>query len=108
VAICRRGADPLWLAHTIRHLADILRERGCVEEARPLYEEVLGTYRRHHRSPPLDLANAIRGFALLQGAAGKTEAATLLWQEARSLYESLAVKPGVEESDAEIARLKTR
>ena len=105
VAICRRGADSLWNVHTIRHLADILREEGDIQKARPLYEEVLETYRRHHQTPALDLANAIRGFALLRGVAGENEEAKRLWQEARTLYESLNVQAGVQESDSEIARL---
>jgi len=106
VDIGRRGAESLWLAHIIRHLADILREEGSLEEAIPLYEEVLAIYRKHDRTPLLDLANAIRGFALLQGARGEAEKARVLWQETRGLYESLGVKPGVDESDARIAQLK--
>src|ERR1051325_3598995 len=35
VAIYRSQSVPLRLAHTIRHLADILREEGSLEEARP-------------------------------------------------------------------------
>ena len=105
VDIYRRGAHPLRLAHTIRHLADILREDGSIETARPLYEEALRIYREHAETPTLDLANAIRGFALLKGAAGEREFAKTLWQEARTLYESVDVRPGVQESDAQIRRL---
>jgi hypothetical protein len=35
VAILRNGPDPLRLAHTVRHLADVLRNIGSLEEARP-------------------------------------------------------------------------
>lgn len=67
VGICRRVADPLRLAHTIRHLADILRGEGSIEQARPLYQEVLEIYRCHKEVPPLDLANAVRGFCAVEG-----------------------------------------
>src|ERR1051326_2074817 len=45
VEIYRNGPDRLRLAHTIRHVADILREAGSLEEARPHYEEALNIYR---------------------------------------------------------------
>jgi transposase len=60
---------------------------------------------RGHRQAPLDLANAIRGFALLAADAGETERATSLWQEARRLYDAASVQRGVQESDAQIERL---
>src|SRR3974390_2787672 len=34
VDLYRSGTNPLRLAHTVRHLADILRAQGVVEEAR--------------------------------------------------------------------------
>ena len=98
-------AEPLRLAHTIRHLADILRGDGSIERARPLYEEALRIYRDRADTTPLDLANTIRGFALLRAAAGEREEAKLLWQEARQLYASINVEAGVEESERQIARL---
>jgi tetratricopeptide (TPR) repeat protein len=105
VEIYRRAGHPLRLAHTIRHLADILRGDGVLDLAKPLYEEALSIYRSDPETPPLDLANAIRGFALLRGAAGEAEEAKILWQEARALYESASVRAGVQESEAQIARL---
>ena len=108
VEIYRRGNHPLRLAHTIRHLADILRRDEVFESARPLYEEALNIYRNDPETPALDLANTIRGFALLRGAAGEGEEAKILWQEARALYESVDVQAGVQESEAHIARLTAR
>jgi tetratricopeptide (TPR) repeat protein len=103
--IYRSLADPLRLAHTIRHVGDILRSEDSIEEARPCYEEALRIYRENDETSPLDLANAIRGFALLRAAAGETEPAKSLWQEARSLYKSEDIQAGVEESDSQLALL---
>ena len=108
VGILKGEPNRLRFAHTIRHLADILREDGSAEEAAPCYEEALRVYREYTETPPLDLANTLRGFALLKVRLGETEQANSLWQEARSLYESLGVRAGVEESERHIAHLRTK
>jgi tetratricopeptide (TPR) repeat protein len=104
-AIYRGLADPLRLAHTVRHVGDILRADGSLDQARPCYEEALRIYREQDQTAPLDLANAIRGFALLRAETGEREQAKSLWQEARSLYRGEGVQAGVRESDAQIERL---
>ena len=85
VDILRSGTDQLRFAHTIRHVGDILRGDGSMEEARPCYEEALRIYRSHSETSLLDLANTIRGFALLKGAVGEAEESKSLWREARGL-----------------------
>jgi len=107
-AIYRGVADPLHLAHTVRHIGDILREDGSLDQARPCYEEALRIYREQDQTAPLDLANTIRGFALLRAETGEREQAKSLWQEARSLYHGEGVQPGVQESDAQIQRLSRK
>jgi tetratricopeptide (TPR) repeat protein len=99
---------PLILAHTIRHVADILRNQVQLDLAAPCYEEALEIYRRHKETRPLDLANAIRGFALLEGEMGHTEEAKQLWLEARRLYAAVEVQAGVDEGDAQVHRLTAR
>jgi tetratricopeptide (TPR) repeat protein len=108
VKLCRSGANPHKLAHTIRHLGDILREEGLMEEARPCYEEAIVFYRSSGETSPLAWANALRGFALLRAAMDEDEEAKALWHEARALYESVNVEDGVRESDAQIARLTVK
>ena len=108
VGILKGEPNRLRFVHTIRHLADILREDGSPEEATACYEEALKVYREHTETPPLDLANTLRGFALLKGGIGENEQANFLWREARSLYESVDVQAGVEESERQIARLKAK
>lgn len=104
-AIYRVEGDGLKLAHTVRHLGDIHREDGSAELAGPCYREALDLYRAHDQTPPLELANAIRGFALLQGDAGDAAQARLLWEEAGNLYAVVNVEAGVAESRRRLALL---
>ena len=105
VALYRTVNDPLSLAHTVRHIGDILRESGQLPEAKPHYQEALEIYCEQEDTPPLDLANAIRGFALLNGELGNSDEALQLWQEARKLYDAVQVEAGVAESDRRIEEL---
>jgi tetratricopeptide (TPR) repeat protein len=105
VALYRKLDAPLNLAHTIRHIGDILREAGECTSALPCYEEALAIYRSHPEADTLDLANALRGYALLQKGLGNAEAAKSLWQEAGTLYAQVDVQAGVEESQRQLAEL---
>jgi tetratricopeptide (TPR) repeat protein len=105
VEICRTLDEPLRLAHTVRHVGDILRHFGQFQQAESCYKEALEIYRNHEETPPLDLANALRGFALLKGELGPPEEAKQLWQEAKGLYALVEAQAGVDESDAQIHRL---
>ncbi len=104
-AVYRKLDDPLRLAHTVRHVADILRGSGQFEPAGPHYREALEIYRAHPETPPLDLANALRGHALLQEEIGEKQEAVALWREARELYAAVNVQAGVDEGDRRIERL---
>ncbi len=105
-ALYRAEEDVLRLAHTVRHVGDIHRESKRPDLAEPCYREALDLYRGHERTPPLDLANAIRGLAILKDDAGEAEAARLLWQEARDLYASVNVEAGVAESSRRLLDLR--
>jgi tetratricopeptide (TPR) repeat protein len=96
---------PLALAHTVRHVGDILRNQVRLDLAEPHYREALEIYRSHGETPPLDLANAIRGYALLKAGTGHKDEAAILWQEAGGLYAQVGVQAGVAESEAQVARL---
>ena len=93
------------VSRTIRHAADILREQRRRDESALLYAQVLGIYRSHPETPPLDLANAIRGFALLREDEEDPEQAACLWREAAKLYELTGVDAGVAESKRRIGLL---
>lgn len=108
VAIYRAEGDALKLAHTVRHVGDILQDEGRHALAEPCYHEALSIYRSNQPVPPLDLANCIRGLALLKQHIGQTDDARSLWEEARDLYAAVNVEAGVAESQRRIAQLSQR
>jgi tetratricopeptide (TPR) repeat protein len=103
--IQRELEEPLNLAHTIRHIADILRESDQLEQAAPYYDEALILYRRSPETKSLDLANTLRGIALLKAETGATQDAIELWKESGVLYARLHIEAGVNESEQQIAKL---
>ncbi len=106
-SIYRAENDSLALAHTIRHVADIQRGLGLLDQAEPRYREALAIYRAHPETSMLDLANAIRGLAILTFDTGKSEEAKALWQEAHDLYAAVDVQAGVNESSRRLALLES-
>lgn len=103
--IYRQQRNPMRLAHAIRHVGDIHRHEGDREGARRCYAEALEIYRGQAATSPLDLANAIRGFALLLEATGEVAQARSLWLEAKQLYAQVNVQEGVAESSERLAVL---
>ena len=99
----RSENQPLALAHALRHVSDLARERGAIDEALRAAVEAVAIYRAQPGSRPLDLANAVRLNALALGA-DRAHDAKPLWQEARDLYASVGVTAGVEEAEE---RLRT-
>lgn len=100
--------DPLKLAHTVRHVGDILRHMERFPAAASSYAEALGIYRIHRETLPLDLANALRGLALLKEALGEDAEAKALWEEAGGLYAACSVEAGVAESARRVKLLAKR
>ena len=98
----RTENEPLALAHAQRHVSDLARERGFVDEALSAAAEAVAVYRAQSGARPLDLANALRLNALALDAAHRGDEATALWQEARGLYASVGVAAGVEEAYARL------
>jgi tetratricopeptide (TPR) repeat protein len=97
--LARSANDPVTLAHALRHVSDLARQRGARSEAFELASEAVDLYRRG--DDLLGLANALRLKAL--SAPGKDQAVAC-WQEARDLYESAAVPAGVAECDSQLGR----
>ena len=108
VALQRGLDDPLELAHTLRHLGDVLHDARQPAFAEPYYLEALALYRAQPSAPPLNLANAIRSHAVLKHEIGEREASRRLWEEAARLYQQANVGEGVAESAGWAARLAWR
>ena len=96
--LARLDRDPVGLAHALRHLSDVARERGEPSKAREHACEAVEIYRKG--GDRLGLANSIRLKAL--SAAGAVEAKAC-WLEARALYSALDVPAGVAECDSHLA-----
>jgi tetratricopeptide (TPR) repeat protein len=105
VALYRTLDEPLKLAHAVRHAADILQDQRRLELAAASYEEALSLYQDNLDTPPLEMANALRGLAKLKSSIGETDEATFLWRGARNLYQDAGVEAGVKESESHIAFL---
>jgi tetratricopeptide (TPR) repeat protein len=91
------------LAFALRHQADVLRELLRFSEAEPLYLEAENIYRQLGEPATLDLANTLRGLALLNKATGRLQESKALWQEARQLYSKCNVNAGIEECDKQLS-----
>jgi tetratricopeptide (TPR) repeat protein len=105
-AIYRAAGEELRYAHTIRHIGDIHRQEKRPAPAEPCYRAALEIYRAHPQPDALDVANAIRGYALLKEETGEPLQAIGLWKEARELYAKVKVEAGVAESTRRIALLE--
>ncbi|MFZ1008771.1 MAG: hypothetical protein WAN65_18175 [Candidatus Sulfotelmatobacter sp.] len=103
-AIYRTEGEALKLAHMVRHVADIQRHEGHYDQAAANYGEALRLYRSDTATSRLDLANALRGMALLKEEIDKNEEARSLWSEARDLYAAVGVEAGVSESSDRLRR----
>jgi tetratricopeptide (TPR) repeat protein len=99
VELCLALDDHPLLAHTLRHLGDLHQDAGSLSAAEAPYQQALALYRRLEATPPLELANALRPYALLRERLGDGVAALALWREARALYLVAGVIEGVEECD---------
>ncbi len=104
-ALQHTTGDQLGWAHSIRHVADILREQKLPREAEAAYDQVLVVYAQRPDPPVLDYANALRGLALLKDHAGDVEEALHLWRAARAKYEAAGVEAGITECQTHIAFL---
>jgi tetratricopeptide (TPR) repeat protein len=92
------------LAYALRHEADTAREAGLPAEAEPLYVEAAAIYRQQGDDAALDLANTLRGLALVNESSGRSDAAKALFQEARELYAKCKVEAGVAECDERLSQ----
>jgi len=100
----RQIGPPERLAYAIRHEADMLREACLPAEAEPLYLEAEGIYRQQGEAAALDLANTLRGLALVNESLGRPDASRLLFEQARELYAKCNVEAGVAECNKKLSQ----
>ena len=96
-ALCRQGPDKVRLAHTLRHLGDVLQAQGRADDAMAHLAEAMAVYRGAPDTGQLDLANALRSLALQYELLGQSAPALACWREASELYMHANVAAGVAE-----------
>ena len=101
--LLRDSNEPQRLAHTIRHIADIQWKANLFEESRANYAGALAIYRGNPETGRLDLANTLRGYALLSESIRDIASAREMWTEARHLYSAVDVQAGVDEANRRLA-----
>lgn len=110
--LCRRSLsyyqrthNPDRIAHSTRHLADLLRQLDEDEESERCYRKAIGIYRDDPGQQAANLANALRGLALVLEKRRNIEEAINAWREAKSLYKSLRITSGVDEANEKLMAL---
>lgn len=105
VAVLRGTDDALQLAHKVRHLGDLHRHCGRLDDAESCYAEALSLHREHDSPGSLDFANASSRMADLKEHRGERTEALGLWRETRDLYDAVGLARGVEDAEQRIDRL---
>ena len=101
----KNASEPLKTAHALRHQADIMCHLDCGIEAHALYQKALELYRHNEKTATIDLANALRAFALNLVDMGLKNKAKEMWQETAKLYAKIGLSDGVEEAQSWVDRL---
>ena len=102
----QKGKLPDQIAHALRHRADILSHLKRFDEAEQYYHEAIEIYRKQTNTHPGQLANALRGYALLSEQIQQLKRAVTTWKEIKSLYEACQVPEGVLEANHKINQLQ--
>jgi len=105
VEVLRTTDDVLQLAHKVRHLGDLHRHCGRLEQAESCYAEAVAIYREHDGPGSLDFANAVSRMADFKEQQGEDVEALGLWRETRDLYAAVDLPQGVEEAERHIEKL---
>ena len=100
LTMARQSDDPLLVAYTLRHTADIQAQLGFFDQSATEISEAICIYREHASDHALDLANALRISAL-----NAERRAHVAWHEAETLYASVDVQAGVNGAQHHIQHL---
>lgn len=102
----RRAESGLLEGEALRHWADHLRHENKLDEAEPIYWRALESLKSDPETSPLSLGNAYRPIGILYAELGDVPKAIQYWREARALYVEAEIAAGIEECDANLAKLK--
>ena len=94
------------IAHSTRHIADIQRTLGQDADSEDNYREAIGIYRANSQTKTGDLANALRGFALVLEKRSKISEAKTTWEETKELYQASNIQAGVAEANQKLDSLQ--
>lgn len=97
IALYERSKNEDRIAHSRRHFADLLCDLNRLDEANTQYEYCISIYRKMNVPFSPDLANALRGYALLLEKMNRSASST--WQEVRSIYRHHNIIAGIAEAD---------
>ena len=86
------------IAHSTRHIADNQRELGQDENSERNYRLAVGIYKSNTRTFAGDLANALRGFAIVLESRNKIPEAIAAWEETKDLYRECDLQMGQDEA----------
>ena len=89
--------DKLLVAHSARHIADILCGLGIHSEAQEYYQKALDIYRASACTDMQGLANTLCPYGIMLLHLGDVDKAKEFLQEAKLIYESIGSKAGIEE-----------
>ena len=74
------------IAHSTRHIADLQCHLGEDADSESNYSAAIRMYRDNPHTQEGDLANALRGFAVLLEKRKRVQEAIAVWEEAKELY----------------------
>ena len=96
------------IAHSTRHIADLQCHLGDDTSSESNYRTAISIYKDDPDTQAGDLANALRGFAILLERRGKRQEAISTWEEAKELYQAGNSRAGVDEAGRKIVALRSR
>ena len=93
------------IAHSTRHIADLQRAPSKCADSESNYRKAIGIYKADSQTKTGDLANALRGYALVLEKRSKISEAKTAWQETKKLYQACNLQAGVDEANRKLYSL---
>jgi len=93
------------IAHSSRHIADLQRTLGNDADSETNYTEAIGIYRANSQTKTGDLANALRGYALVLEKRSKISEAKTAWEATKKLYQACNLQAGIDEANRKLDSL---